>query len=97
MGDMTVAMLLTVASAAVVVSIMVEVIIGALAWDSAIQGRFAPLLAVILGMIVCTIAAAVTGADLAQGVLTGILAGATAMGLHGVVTAATGKAMGAWK
>jgi hypothetical protein len=37
-------------------------------------------------VIFCTAASAVGGLDIAQGVLTGIMAGAGAMGVHGIVT-----------
>lgn len=86
MDDLTIAAVTTLAGAAILVSIVVEVVIRTLAWDSATQGRFGPLLAILLGVVAVTSASAVSGADLAQGVLTGIMAGATAMGVHGLVT-----------
>ena len=89
MTELAVADVLTLAGAAVVVSGLVEIIIRALAWDEAIQGRFGPLLAVIVGVIVVEAAALASGADLAQAALTGGLAGFTAMGVHGLVTSAT--------
>ena len=86
MTDMTLAALLTVGSLAIVVSIACEVIIGALAWDAPTQGRFGPLLACVLGMVIAVVAAFATGTDLAQAVLTGFVAGAAAMGVHGLAT-----------
>jgi hypothetical protein len=86
--DITVAQLLTVASASLVIAGIVQVITNALAWDSAMQGRFSPLLAVIVGIVLVTGAALATGTDLAQGVLTGLVAGFVSMGVHGVVTGA---------
>jgi hypothetical protein len=94
MTDITVAMLLTVASASLVVAAIVQIVTTALAWDSTTQGRFTPLLAVAVGMVLVTAAAFVSGADVAQGLLTGFVAGFVSMGVHGVVTAATGKATG---
>lgn len=90
MNDLTVAMIATLAGAALLVSIVVEVVIRTLAWTPATQGRFGPAFAVILGIVFCTSAAAVSGLDIAQGVLTGILAGASAMGIHGLATSVGG-------
>lgn len=90
MNDLTVAMVATLAGAALLVSIVVEVVIRTFAWTSATQGRFGPVLAIILGIVFCTAAAAVSGLDIAQGVLTGILAGASAMGIHGLTTSTVG-------
>ena len=89
MTDLTLLAITTLAGAAILVSILVEVVIRTLAWDEAIQGRFGPILAIVLGVVCVTASAAVSGADLAQGVLTGVMAGATAMGIHGLVTSAT--------
>lgn len=86
--DLTIAGITTLAGAAILVSIVVEVIIRTLAWDAIMQGRFGPLLAIVVGVVCVTGAAAVSGADIPQGVLTGVMAGATAMGLHGLVTSA---------
>ncbi len=89
MTDLTVAAITTLAGAALLVSILVEVVIRTAKWDEAMQGRFGPLLAIVLGVVCVTAAAGVTGSDIAQGVLTGVMAGATAMGIHGLVTSAT--------
>lgn len=86
MTDLTVAMVATLAGAALLVSIVEEVVIRTFAWTAATQGRFGPALAVVLGIVFCTVASAVTGVSIAQGVLTGILAGASAMGIHGLAT-----------
>lgn len=80
--DITVAQVLGVGTAALIVSLICEVIIRALAWDSATQGRFGPLLAVGVGILAVGGAALSLHGDIAQAVLTGLLAGATAMNLH---------------
>lgn len=89
MEELTVAAVLTLAGAGLVVSPLVEVVIRALAWDEPTQGRFGPLLALALGIVVVVAAAAASGGNLPQAVLTGAMAGFMAMGIHGLVTSAT--------
>lgn len=88
-SDPTLALLLTVAGAATVTSILVEVIVRA-AGTGFNTDRFGPLLAIIVGIIVTVVATAALGlattAGAAQAVLTGIFAGASAMGIHDTVS-----------
>jgi hypothetical protein len=85
---MELAELLTVAGVAVVVTILLEVIKRAMGWTPDLTDRFAPLLAVVLGIALGTGFAAYQGADLVLGAITGLLAGASASGLYDNVKAA---------
>ena len=93
--DPTLASLATVAGAAAVVSIVLQIILTAMALPDAMQTRWGPLMALALGIIFVVGAALVTGsqdgASLGQAALTGLFAGATAMGLHNLVTKTGGS------
>jgi hypothetical protein len=79
---MEVSELLTLAGAAIVVTILTEVIKRALALSEAQIARFGPLLSVLLGVAVCVGASLYAGADIVVGALTGMLAGASASGVY---------------
>jgi len=74
--------LLTLGGAAIVVTIMTEVIKRATALSEAQVTRFGPLLSVVLGVGVACAAAVTQSADIAAAVLTGLLAGASASGIY---------------
>lgn len=82
---MTLTDVLTIGGAAVVTSIITQVIRTAVAWSPATTDRFGPALAVAVGVAVTLLAGAATGADLIQSGLTGLLAGASAVGLYDTV------------
>ena len=79
---MEVSELLTLAGAAIVVTILTEVIKRALAMTEPQVARFGPLLSVVLGVAICIGASLYAGAELVAGALTGLLAGASASGVY---------------
>ena len=74
--------LLTLAGAAIVVTILTEVIKRALALTEEAVTRFGPLISVVLGVAVTVGAGITQGADLVSAALTGLLAGASASGIY---------------
>ncbi len=82
MQPLTLADAQTVAGAAVLVALVVEIVKRAGAWSPATVDRFGPAFAAVLGIAV-VIAATLAGGghDLVQAALTGLLGGASAMGL----------------
>jgi len=80
----------TLAGAAVLTGILVEVLKRALAWGAAQVDRFGPLVAVVVGVLVTVLVSLArpipAGLDVAEAiasaVITGILAGAAASGLY---------------
>ncbi len=90
---MVTADLLTIAGAAIVVSILVEVIKRLFTLDDAAITRFGPALAVVIGLVIGGGASLYQSADLVQGLLTGLLAGASSMGLYNGVQTARGVPM----
>jgi uncharacterized YccA/Bax inhibitor family protein len=87
---LTVNDLLTLGGAAVVVTIVVEVIKRAAAMNDAAIARFGPLLSVAIGVVVCMAAAFAQNASYAEAALTGLLAGATASGIYSFAKGARG-------
>jgi len=85
--DPTLSLVTTVAGAAMVTAIIVEVIVRA-AGNSFSVDRFGPLLAILVGIAVTVFATATLGIGTSltygQAVLTGLIAGASAMGIHDV-------------
>lgn len=93
-GGMTPADVLTLAGASIVCSLVMGALVSALGWTSpanaAIKDRFGPLLALAVGVVVVGGFGILQGADLVSALLTGLLAGSTSMGVHDVVSVATG-------
>lgn len=83
-NGLTVADLLTLVGAAIVVAIVVELVKRTFAWSAEFTDRFAPLAACVAGTLLSVLAAIYLGADPVQGALTGFLAGALAAGLYDV-------------
>jgi uncharacterized membrane protein len=79
---MTTSDLLTIGGAAVLVSLIVEVIKRTWQWTDETVDRFAPIVSIALGVVVVTVATLSQGGDILQGGLTGILAGCMACGLY---------------
>lgn len=79
---MEVTELLTLAGAAIVVTILTEVIKRAAALTEDQVARFGPLLAVVLGVAITVAAAVYAQTDLVAAALTGLLAGASASGIY---------------
>jgi hypothetical protein len=82
--------LTTVGGVGLVTTIVVEIILRALAWTDAQKGRFAPLLAVFIGIVFAELAVLGLGLtaanDFVTALLVGIFGGATAIGIHDVTT-----------
>ena len=83
--------LVTVAGAASLVAVIIQLYFNMARPAPATQDRFGPILAVILGIIVVEVATftVVTGvgkADIVQGAINGLFAGLASMGLHNVIT-----------
>jgi hypothetical protein len=75
--------LLTLGGAAVIVTIVTEVIKRATAMSEAQVTRFGPLLSIALGIgVACAAAFASSTFDYASAILTGLLAGASASGIY---------------
>ena len=74
--------LLTIGGAAVLVSLLVEVIKRTWQWTDAVVDRFAPIVSLGIGIVVVVVATLSTGGDILQGLLTGLFAGFTACGLY---------------
>jgi hypothetical protein len=85
MPELTVADLITLGGATIVVTLVVELIKRATAWDAAFNDRFVPLLAVFVGIAIGGGAALYLGADPVQAGLNGLLAGCASQGLHQVL------------
>lgn len=85
---MDIAQFLTVAGSGAVIVAVTEAVKRALRWDQETTVRFAPLLAIVLGILITlggTLALPVTnplGAAIFGAVLQGIVSGATAVGLY---------------
>lgn len=85
--DPTIETVLTVAGAAVVTTLALQVIKPALGEHAAtIMPRFGPLLAVVIAVVFVTVATALTvgltGATVFQAALTGLAAGMAAVGIY---------------
>lgn len=83
--------LLTVAGLTPLVSIIVEVVIRALAWTGATKDRFGPLLAIVTAIVVVIPAVLLVGPDgttVYAAIVSAVIAGAGAMGVHDAVTSA---------
>jgi len=80
-AEMTVAEVVTLGGAIVVVASVTEVIKRAAAMTDVQVARFGPLIAVFLGVVV-TVAASAQGTDAVAGGLTGLIAGASASGIY---------------
>lgn len=82
--------LLTLGGAAIIVTIVVEVIKRALAMSEAAITRFGPLLAVVVGIVTAGLAAvSLPGSDISSAILTGLLAGASASGIYSFTKSTT--------
>lgn len=86
----TVAALTTVAGAAILITVILQVAFRTLSLDATLQDRFGPLIAIVIGIVVVEVATAtvITGAgkaDYFQGAINGFFAGLSAVGLHGFV------------
>jgi hypothetical protein len=81
-NGLTVADLLSLAGAAIVVAIIVELLKRTLAWSPEFTARFAPLAACVTGTVLSVLAAVWLSRDPVQAALTGFLAGALAGGLY---------------
>ncbi len=79
---MTVAEVVTLGGAIVVVTILTEVIKRAAAMTEGQVARFGPLIAVFLGIVVTVAASLAQGTDPVAGGLTGLIAGASASGIY---------------
>lgn len=97
MDEAQLSVLMTVAGAAVAVAIITEIIIRAAAMTSEMKDRFGPLMAVVIGILVVEVAAVGLGIgtrqDIVQGLFSGIFAGASAMGIHDVITGPVAKTL----
>jgi hypothetical protein len=82
--------LVTVGGAAVAVAIIVQIIVSAAQWTAATKDRFGPMLACITGVVVVEVASVGLGVgtrqDIVQGLFTGLFAGASAMGIHDLIS-----------
>jgi len=78
----TIGSLLTIGGNAVVVGIALEILKRALSLSGATVDRFAPALAVGLGVALAVGAAVVGSSDVAAAVLTGFFSGAVASGVY---------------
>lgn len=83
--------LTTVAGAAILVAVLMQLFLNAAKLASDVQDRFGPIIAVVLGIVVVEVATftIVTGAskaDIVQGAINGVFAGLASMGIHNVVT-----------
>ncbi len=85
---MEVADLLTLGGAAIIVTIVVEVVKRTLAMTEAQVTRFGPLLAIVIGIAATVGASIAQNAPLDAAILTGLLAGATASGVYSFAKAA---------
>ena len=85
---MEVADLLTLGGAAIIVTIVVEVVKRTLAMTEAQITRFGPLLAIVIGIAATVGASIAQNAPLDAAILTGLLAGATASGVYSFAKAA---------
>jgi hypothetical protein len=74
--------LLTLSGAAIIVTIVVEVVKRAAALTEAQVTRFGPLLAIVIGIAATVGASVAKSAPLDAAILTGLLAGATASGVY---------------
>lgn len=86
----TVAALTTVAGAAILITVILQVLFRTLTLDPAVQDRFGPVIAIVIGIIVVELATAtvISGSgdgDFFQGLINGIFAGLSAVGFHGFV------------
>jgi len=91
MDEVPVESLLTVTGLTVTTGIVVEVIKRTLNMAKATSERFAPILAIGVGVVLALVAAAVIGSGLTAesvltGILTGIFAGAAASGIYDVLS-----------
>ena len=83
-NGLTVADLLTLVGAAIVVAVIVELVKRTFAWTEQFTDRFAPLVSCLAGILLSVLAAIWLGRDPVQAALTGFLAGALAAGLYDV-------------
>ncbi len=86
-NGLSIADLLTLVGAAIVVTILVELIKRTFAWSAQFTDRFAPLASCISGVVLSVLAAIYLSGDIAQAALTGFLAGALAAGLYDIAAA----------
>lgn len=87
-GDLTPALVLTLGGAAIVVSILTQVILSTWKPTPEQKDRFGPLLALLVGVITVAVFGVLQGAtDYAALLLTGLLAGGGGMGIHDTVDA----------
>lgn len=85
-GQLTPALVLTVAGASVVTTILVGVIMRAWKPDPAMRDRFGPVVALLVGVVVVLVFGFLQSAtDYASLLLTGILAGSGSMGIYDTV------------
>lgn len=86
----TIQALTTVAGAAILVAVLVQVFMQTAQPDGPTADRYGPILAIITGIVVVVTATWVIGGatrlDAAQAVVNGIFAGLASMGIHNVVT-----------
>lgn len=87
----TIEALRTVAGAAILTAVLVQLLLNTLTLAPATQDRIGPLIAVAVGIVVVEIATftILTGpnrTDVLQGVVNGIFAGLASMGIHNVWT-----------
>lgn len=82
MEDPTIGSLLTIGGNAIVVGIAVEIIKRTFALSAELSDRYAPALAVGLGVVLAVGAAFLGGADLWAAALTGFFAGSVASGVY---------------
>ncbi len=82
--------LLTLSGATIVITILVEVIKRALAFNDVQTTRFGPVLSIGIGLIILVAAAASQHADIAAAALTGLIAGASSSGVYSFAKAGGG-------
>lgn len=87
MPVLTPADLTTLAGAAVLISILVQVWKNVAQPTVAFMQRFGEVIAIGLGIVIVELGSLATGADLIQGVLTGLFAGLSSIGLYHVTNA----------